>query len=1086
MQWIFMLIGLVLGALVLGAATGEAMAGAALGAVLGLAAGQAFALQALRLQHEALRKSLADLIVRFNHGTGDLHERLVRLEQGAPLERTEHTPEPAEASPVQASVEPVASAPVAPPVEHEWTLELVLPAATPSEPAAEPRPEPVVEQAAVTPAPTAARVVEPPVLTWFDRCVAAARDWLLGGNTVLRVGLVLLFLGLAFLLRYASERVVVAVEWRYAGVALAAIALLALGWWLRQRRPAYALLMQGGGIAVLYLTVFAAMRLHPLLTPQVAMVLLVVVTLCSAVLAILQDARGLAAAAALGGFAAPILASSGGGSHVALFSYFLLLNAGIFAIAWFKAWRELNLIGFVGTFGIGLAWGLRSYTTDLWLSTQAFLLLFFLMYVAIGLLFARRRLLEAPSEPENGFREALLKWSARQAGYVDGSVLFGTPLVGFGLQYAVVQHLPFGPAFSALAMGLLYMLLARVLAARAPGRAVLLVETCLALGVIFATLAIPLGLDARWTSAAWAVEGAGLYWLGLRQQRLFARLFALLLQVGAALAFLWALRSGDETLLAGSALGALMLGAALLFSFLQLRSAGESQVPDRERQLQPVLACSGLAFLYLMAPLCFGPYATAAAWAVAGVATLVAGLYLGARSVLISAFAVQLLGGLIYLMFNDRFDQGVVAEVLRPLAHLGFWAPALLALAGLLCAWRLHLAGRVARSDLLPVNLEELSHVALFWGATWWLLASLSEISHFVPDDLQGHVFLLVAVASLVVTTVIALGQRWPALAVLSLALVPLGFGVVLLTWHLSYHPLAALGWLAWPALFALHFVMLRRVQGLAPESLIRISHVLGCWLLLGVLALELRFLFFALSEHYNAWRWLGWVLVPCAFLVLMSLRRTLPWPVAAYSLEYRSYAALPLAVVLLGWFWLVNLLSDGSAEPLLYVPLINPLELGMLFVLFALHQWSRDGLPPLGVEPRQMQLAAQAVIGASLFALLTMMVCRTAFHWAQVPFQVDALIDSRLVQAGLSIVWTLIALGLTIAGHLRARRDLWMAGAALIGVVVVKLFFVDLGNSGSLERIISFIGVGVLLLVVGYFAPLPPRQVEREAQVPT
>ena len=68
MQWIFMLVGLVLGAL-LGATNGEVLAGAALGAVLGLAAGQALALQALKLQHEALRKSLAELIARFNHGT---------------------------------------------------------------------------------------------------------------------------------------------------------------------------------------------------------------------------------------------------------------------------------------------------------------------------------------------------------------------------------------------------------------------------------------------------------------------------------------------------------------------------------------------------------------------------------------------------------------------------------------------------------------------------------------------------------------------------------------------------------------------------------------------------------------------------------------------------------------------------------------------------------------------------------------------------------------------------------------------------------------------------------------------------------
>ena len=63
--------------------------------------------------------------------------------------------------------------------------------------------------------------------------------------------------------------------------------------------------------------------------------------------------------------------------------------------------------------------------------------------------------------------------------------------------------------------------------------------------------------------------------------------------------------------------------------------------------------------------------------------------------------------------------------------------------------------------------------------------------------------------------------------------------------------------------------------------------------------------------------------------------------------------------------------------------------------------------------------------------------------------------------------------------GHLRVRRELWLVGAALIALVVAKLLFVELGNRGGLERIVSFIGVGVLLLVVGYFAPLPPRKTE-------
>jgi uncharacterized membrane protein len=146
-----------------------------------------------------------------------------------------------------------------------------------------------------------------------------------------------------------------------------------------------------------------------------------------------------------------------------LFSYFALLNAGILAIAWFKAWRLLNLIGFVGTFGIGFAWGLRSYAPELLWSTEPFLILFFLMYLAIGLLFARRKLLEMSDAPEDDSREALLHWSARKGDYVDGTMLFGPPLVGFGLQFALVQHLEFAAAFSALALGMIYMGLARAL-----------------------------------------------------------------------------------------------------------------------------------------------------------------------------------------------------------------------------------------------------------------------------------------------------------------------------------------------------------------------------------------------------------------------------------------------------------------------------------------------------------------------------------------------------------------------------------------------------------------------------------------------
>ncbi len=1028
--------------------------------------------------------------------------------------------------------------------------------------------------------------------------LAAARGWLVGGNPVLRIGVVLLFLGLAFLLRYASERGMVPIELRYAGVAATGATLLGLGGWLRRRNLAYALILQGAGVAVLYLTVFAAIRLHPLIAPMPGFGLLVAVTIGSAILAVLQNAPGLAVVATIGGFAAPILVSTGGGNHVALFTYLVVLNAGIVAIAWFKAWRVLNLIGFLGTFGIGLAWGLRSYAPAMFASTEPFLALLFLMYVGIGLLFARRKLRDAADPPAPG-RGELLRWSARQTDYVDGTVVFGPPMVGFGLQVAVVAHFEYGAAISAAALGVFYVGLARLLG-RPPGKVLLLVEACLALGVVFATLAIPLALDARWTSAAWAMEGAALYWVGLRQQRPLARGFALLVQAGAAYAFLGELHEGQHTLLHGAPLGALMLGASLLFAHDQLRRAGLARLDLWESELgPPALACAGLAFVDLIAPLCFAVEGTAIAWAAAGPLTLFAGLRLRSRSYLFMALAVQLLGGALFLLDVQgtgqatggvldsgwrglmtassiglgllagvviaardpmvREDQdllhastvmlllglgfinlavlfvlpfalasavwagsgllivwlslqlrqpaafgfGLLLQVLggaafllegpallgsmssaglRPLAHVGFWTPAVLAVAALIGAWRLHrAAGETSTQAVSPGALRQLSHLLLVWGSAWWALTALCEVQRFVPAPLRAGVLLLVAALSVGLWTWVALRSSWPAMARLCLTLTPIA--AIFLVEGVNdalgqlYHPLGQLRWLGWGAVLVVHLLSLRRLVALAPAWAISAAHIVGCLLVLGAVTLELRFGLLLLAGPGDAWRWLGWALAPCAFLLLMASPRRLPWPVSTYPQEYRGLPALVVAVAVMGWFWTANSLGNGDAPPLTYLPLLNPLELGLALALVLVVRWSHVGLPLLGMDERETRLPLRAVIGTSVFALATAAVFRTAHQWAGVAFDPDALLDSMLVQAGLSIVWTLGALGLMVSGHLRGRRLRWTVGATLIAAVVIKLFFVELDNRGGLARIISFIGVGVLLLIVGYFAPLPPRR---------
>ena len=164
----------------------------------------------------------------------------------------------------------------------------------------------------------------------LEKGLKKARDWITSGNVPVKVGLIVTFIGVSFLLKYAidKELVVFPLEFRLLAVAAAGLALIIVGWRLRQKMRVYALSLQGGGIGVLFLTIFAALRIWQLLPPTLTFVLLVALTFLTGALAVLQNSRVLALFGIVGGFLAPVLTSTGQGSHVALFSYYLVLKIG--------------------------------------------------------------------------------------------------------------------------------------------------------------------------------------------------------------------------------------------------------------------------------------------------------------------------------------------------------------------------------------------------------------------------------------------------------------------------------------------------------------------------------------------------------------------------------------------------------------------------------------------------------------------------------------------------------------------------------------------------------------------------------------
>ena len=329
-----------------------------------------------------------------------------------------------------------------------------------------------------------------------SRGITVAKTWFTTGNVPVKVGVVVVLICVASFINYAIDRQLFSFPvWaRLSVVALFGTAMLGVGWRLRKTRPVYALSLQGGGLGILYLTTYAAFEFYALVPATVAFAVMVVVTVATGILALVQDSRALVVLGVAGGFLAPLLAASETGAHVQLFSYYVVLNAAILSVAWFKAWRALNLLGFAFTFVMGSLWGYEGYRPEHFATTEPFLVVFVLMYVGVAVLFA-------------------LRCPPKLRGFVDSALVFGTPLVGFTLQMRIVES-DAGLAWTAGGLTVLYALLAAALW-RVKDLRLLAISFC-GLVLLFLAVAFPLALDDRWTSAAWAVQAAMLAWFGVR------------------------------------------------------------------------------------------------------------------------------------------------------------------------------------------------------------------------------------------------------------------------------------------------------------------------------------------------------------------------------------------------------------------------------------------------------------------------------------------------------------------------------------------------------------------------------------------
>jgi len=933
------------------------------------------------------------------------------------------------------------------------------------------------------------KAVSPP-----PRWLVAVKTWLMTGNLVAKLGLVILFIGIAFLLKYVAATITIPIELRLAALVLADMGLLGWGWRLRSKRREIGLPVQGTAIAILMLVIFSAFQRYALIPAGFAFALLVSLTVFTCLLAILQEAPWLAAFGITGGFACPLLLSTGQGNHIALFSYYAMLNVGVFALAFKRSWHQLNLLGFVFTFSVAGAWGGLQYTPDHYTSAQAFLILFFLCYSAIPFAFAGRT-------------------RTRLQDYVDVTLIMGTPLLTFGFQVGLVRDMPFGLAFSALGLGGFYLVAGTILWRAGKERWRTLVRTFAVLGTIFGTLTIPFALDARWTSAAWALQGFGFVWFGLQHRRKAIWICGLLLQVAAWISFTIAL-SGfdiDTALTAHFWLGFLLLAGSAYAVAVVLRRphGGEQDLSPLSNTALVVAAVWLLAGWCTEASLRFSG-GTLANWIVAGSMLTALLLYaISLRMVWPTArglvLAAQIAGAVgVAMAVSPGLLWIRIVELNNAMPLLG-----IVILAGAAFA-----TSRTLQQTATTQNHSHLPAWLLLWSGIWWMSAlniAASRVTNFLPailgsmDSRWLALYVLGIAATSIACVRYAARFTWPDLRWFALvcwaALGIITLHSLALLYSMHALPDAAL-WIAWAvAWLGSEQAMLRWHTGgsFLNRTVLQLLHAVrtgGPWLALwptgailidGWLATPTDSALILQGGWITDAAWSNYLPTWAMMLVLVGvLRRSMKggWPTAPIADWYRSIA-IPVGIMLTMLpIALWNLRHDGAMAPLPYLPLLNPLDLTTGFVLILWVSALRQLAARLALDqPILHTLRMTSVVTAWLW--FNLMLLRSAAHYLGIDYRLADLAASQTVQALLSLAWGASAFVLMRISSRMVQRRIWWVGALLYGIVVGKLFLVDLASEGSMARVVSFVGVGLLLLLVGYLAPYPKAPQEASIAAP-
>ncbi|MGD0961373.1 MAG: DUF2339 domain-containing protein, partial [Methylomonas sp.] len=335
-------------------------------------------------------------------------------------------------------------------------------------------------------------------------------EYAMASNWLLRIGVLIMVTGIGFFLKYSIDNGLLGERARVALTVLAGLSMVIVG--VRLAGGKYHLFSQGllgGGIAVLYFSVFAAYGFYHLLAMTPAFALMIFVTACAATLAVRLDSMLVAIFAIIGGYCTPILLSSGEVNFVGLFSYMLLLGAGILAINWHKHWHLLNFLSFFFNYLLFFA-AMDNYRLENFWQVMPFLTGFFILYSTMVFLFCLI----------NRVKSSLLDLVAL---IVNAGIFFMTAYHLVETSHGQIWVALVSVALAAFYVGHVYYCLAKRVADRE------LLLSFIGLAAFFVAITLPLLLSKQWITVSWSLQALVMLWMAGKLRSAFLRQAAYLM-----------------------------------------------------------------------------------------------------------------------------------------------------------------------------------------------------------------------------------------------------------------------------------------------------------------------------------------------------------------------------------------------------------------------------------------------------------------------------------------------------------------------------------------------------------------------------